>query len=96
MNIKVEGAVPLLTKSPAIQPKPKVSFQEMHERMKPASDPFNELKSFERRAMQGAQFSPAELLSFQVKASELHFRVELGSKVAESFSSTVKRLQSGH
>ena len=37
--------------------------------------------------------NPAELLGYQIKASNYHLRVELVSKVAESALGTVKKLQ---
>jgi hypothetical protein len=42
----------------------------------------------------GTSFSARELLAYQIKAGELSLRVEMLSKLADSFVGTVRKLQS--
>ncbi|NDC38453.1 MAG: hypothetical protein EBZ48_10425, partial [Proteobacteria bacterium] len=56
-------------------------------------DSFGELRKLEQAVLSGKKFSPEELLTFQLKATDAHLRVEMLSKVAESAISTAKRLQ---
>jgi hypothetical protein len=53
----------------------------------------NELAHIRGRALEGKSVDARELLLYQVKAGEFNVRVELLSKVADSFLSTIKKLQ---
>jgi hypothetical protein len=56
-------------------------------------DSFAELRKVQEAVVEGKQFTPQQLLSFQLKANDAHMRVELLSKIAESAIATAKRLQ---
>lgn len=46
------------------------------------------------QALGGATFNARELLAYQIKAGELSLRVEMLSKVADSLTGTIRKLQS--
>lgn len=55
-----------------------------------------DLKSFTEGIIQGKAYSPRELLFYQIKASQFGLGVELISKVGESASATLRKLEQGH
>ncbi len=55
-----------------------------------------ELNTFTQGVMNGKVFSPKDLIVYQIKAGQFGLGVELVSKLAESVSSTVKKLEQGH
>ncbi len=55
-----------------------------------------ELKAFTEGIVSGKAYSPRELLLYQIKASQFGLGVELVSKVGESASSTLRKLEQGH
>lgn len=59
------------------------------------SSQIKEFRELDAKLQRGGAISPRELISYQIKISEFGLRVELVSKLAESLSSTVRRLQSG-
>ncbi|MCB0330296.1 MAG: hypothetical protein KDD70_11540 [Bdellovibrionales bacterium] len=61
--------------------------------LKVPRDPFQAMKVLTERVTSGAQMKPRELLMFQIRAGEYGMTVELVSKVAESGSSSLRRLQ---
>ena len=69
-------------------PTPGVSFKEIM-----AGGLEEELKNIQGQLANGHNFSPKELLLYQVKASQFGLRVELVSRVAESLVAVTKKLQ---
>ena len=55
---------------------------------------FSELHLLEKRISGKTTLQPRELLGFQIKAQDLGLRVELLTKVVESGTGALKRLQS--
>ena len=53
-----------------------------------------ELAAFQQQAAAGKQIDAKDLLLYQIKAGEFNLRVEMFSKIADSFLGTVKKLQS--
>lgn len=54
-----------------------------------------DLKVVNTLEMKRGQLDAQELMKCQVHAHQLHFKVELCSKVGESLSASIKRFQSG-
>lgn len=55
-----------------------------------------DLKTFTEGIVAGRSFSPRDLILYQIKAGQFGLGVELVSKVAESASATIKKLEQGH
>lgn len=55
-----------------------------------------DLNSFTQGIMSGKTYSSKDLIVYQIKAGQFGLGVELVSKLAESVSSTVKKLEQGH
>jgi hypothetical protein len=55
-----------------------------------------DLKTFTEGVVSGKSFSPRDLIIYQIKAGQFGLGVELVSKVAESASATIKKLEQGH
>lgn len=55
---------------------------------------YQQIKNIESRVESGQSLSIQELLSYQIKAAHFSLGIELVSKVAESASSTIRKLQS--
>ncbi len=70
--------------------------QVMDELRGKSRDPYIELKSLKEKLLGGAEIPPKELLLYQIRASEYGLKVELVSKVGESLSASLKKLQSGN
>ena len=56
-------------------------------------DAFAEISNVEKQIVSGKEFSPKELLGYQIKVARFGIRVELTSKVAEGVLGTVRRLE---
>lgn len=80
---------------------PRVSFaevlQQVAQNLQPAGrgGAYDAIRGFQHAIADGKQFSPIELVSFQVQASRLHLKVELAAKVGDAVHGTVRRLQQG-
>ncbi|MCB0321604.1 MAG: hypothetical protein KDD60_11820 [Bdellovibrionales bacterium] len=57
------------------------------------TDPFQAMQQLSTRLTRGESLSPGELIQYQVRAGEFGVRVELVSKVAESLSASLRKLQ---
>jgi hypothetical protein len=55
-----------------------------------------DLNNFSQGIMSGKTYSSKDLIVYQIKAGQFGLGVELVSKLAESVSSTVKKLEQGH
>ena len=55
----------------------------------------HQINEIQRRALLGHQVAPRELLLLQVQMGRFNVQVELVSRLAESATSTIKRLQNG-
>ena len=56
-------------------------------------DPFQAMGQLSTRLLRKEAISPRELLLYQMRAGEFGVRVELASKVAESFNTALRKLQ---
>ena len=74
---------------------PRVSFQAVVDSMKilPSLTPHPQLVELTEKVARGQTLSMGEMMNFQVRTHELHVRVELTSKAAESALTTLKRFQ---
>lgn len=72
-----------IAKEPSLIPSQKHSFESIYQ----------QIRAYEDRIQSGQRLSFQDLLNYQVKAARFGLCTELVSKVAESFSSTVKKLQ---
>ncbi|MCB0338506.1 MAG: hypothetical protein KDD53_02830 [Bdellovibrionales bacterium] len=54
-----------------------------------------DLSKVRQAIVDGKMLNSRDLLLYQIRASNFHLRVEMASKVAESFSATVRKLQQG-
>ena len=57
------------------------------------ADPFQAMNQLTERVLRGDKLNSRELLLYQVKAGQFGMHVELISKVAESGSASVRKLQ---
>ena len=76
------------------------SFQQVRQNLQVEASPTlfgpdtgMQLRNLEHIAMSGGKLTPAQLITYQIKAGDFGLRVQLVSKVAESAVSTLKRLQ---
>lgn len=58
-------------------------------------DLHRDINTLKADLMAGRKIAPAELLLYQIKVGQFGLRVELLSKVAEGFLSTVRKFQQG-
>lgn len=56
---------------------------------------FREIQNLQHQVLTSKTISPRDLIVYQIKVSQFGLHTELISKVAESASSTLKKLQSG-
>lgn len=56
---------------------------------------FEDLKRATESVAAGGKLSNSELLFFQIRANEMHFKVEMAAKVGEAMMSSMKKLQQG-
>lgn len=57
------------------------------------TDPFRAMNQLSQRVLKGEHIGSKELLLYQIRAGQFGMRVELTSKVAESVSASVRKLQ---
>lgn len=100
MNVKLTGPRAAGAVAPADAGRkdkagPAGGFRSVMEKVRVA-DSFTELTAFEGAAARGAWYAPRELLSLQIKVSQLQLKVELCSKLADGLAATVKKFQTGH
>ena len=60
-----------------------------------AGTSFHEIQALQQKVLNSNQLSPRDLLIYQIKVSQFGLHTELISKVAESASATMKKLQNG-
>ena len=60
-----------------------------------SKDSFDAVKEIKQKLFSGQEISTRELLTYQLKAQDVHFKVELISKVAETALASAKKLQQG-
>lgn len=93
MKVSIEDKLnfgQLVNKSQGFDYKTDIKFLEKLDQFLPKSKDILRIQSVIGKA---ENVSPGELLSYQIKASNYHLRVELVAKVAESALGTVKKLQ---
>jgi len=71
------------------------SFKDVVQKLENGPDMHKEIINLQKGLMEGREFSPRELLVYQIKASQYHMRVELVTKLAESALATTKKFQTG-
>ena len=82
----------------AQKPKGQVSFEQVLNQTAPKAFDLNihaELLQVERVVASGKTLPLSDLINIQIKAGQFGLRVELLSKVAESATTTLRKLQSG-
>ena len=55
----------------------------------------SDVKKIGQKLVKGSNIKPTELLHYQMRMNETHLKVEMASKLTESVSGTLKRLQNG-
>lgn len=55
----------------------------------------NRLTEIQKRALSGATFTPRDLILLQMQMGRFNMQVELVSKVAESATATLRKIQNG-
>lgn len=91
--MKVLGTLPQKSSIQAASNE-KPSFYNVKEKLKNLFlDGNSPLHQVEKQLLTNKNFSPKELLAFQIQASRYHVKVEMASKVAEAALATSRRLQ---
>jgi hypothetical protein len=78
---------------------PQTSFKDVMKSVAKAGDLGGlqkDLNLFSQSVMAGKKFNPQDLIVYQMKAGQFGLGVELVSKVAESASATLRKLEQGH
>lgn len=83
------------TKVAPVEAKPKVSFESILKGLG-QENLHSELVKFSQAIQSGKNLTTKELLYYQVRAGQFGMQVELVSKVGESVTSTVRKLEQGH
>jgi len=70
-----------------------VSFEKILNAVQGKNDMHEALQKMSNKLLSQKEMAPRELLQYQLMANAFHVKVELVSKVAESASATLKKLQ---
>ncbi|MDZ4786194.1 MAG: hypothetical protein SGJ02_08975 [bacterium] len=72
------------------------SFGDIFNKASNTQDIHKDLIRLTNAMLSGKNLSPQELLFYQIRAGQFGLQVELLSKLGESLSATVKKLEQGH